>query len=159
MISRKALGFLAATLLVVLPIVGAMAQTPLAEIEQALHAIPVSNPDFILSTIELGMTQPDFPSEPLLRLIERLASHPAQPFEKEAILLVLAHASEDGLPIEGLINKALEGLARGIPLQQIEQGLSDRVKLLAETRDLLYSKGIFSVPAGSPQTSATAIPT
>ena len=138
---------------------GVMAQIPLMEYEQALYSIPVSNPGFILSTIELGMTQEDFPAEPLMQLIDRLISQPAPPFEKEAILLVLAHASEDGLPIEGLINKAFEGLARGIPLQQIEQGLSKRLILLVETRDLLYSKGVFSSPAGSPQTVPTAIPT
>jgi len=159
MISRKAFGLLAATLLMLMPLVGAAAQIPLTEIEQALHTIPVSNPEFILSTIELGMTQSDYPSEPLLRLIERLADHPAPAFEKEAILLVLTHASEDGLPIEGLINKALEGLARGIPLQQIEQGLSDRKRLLDKTRALLFSKGIFITPTGAPQTAATAIPT
>ena len=159
MISRKALGLLVTILLVGLLMVGATAQIPLAEFDQALHAIPVSNPGFILSTIELGMTQPDYPAEQHLQLIERLANHPAPPFEKEAILLVLAHASEDGLPIEGLINKALEGLARGVPIQQIEQGLSSRVQLLAETRDLLYSKGIFSAPSGVPQSAPTAIPT
>lgn len=139
--------------------VAVTAQIPLMEYEQALYSIPVSNPGFILSTIELGMTQEDFPAEPLMQLIDRLITQPAPPFEKEAILLVLAHASEDGLPIESLINKAFEGLARGIPLQQIKQGLSERLILLVRTGDLLYSKGIFSSPAGSTQTVPTAIPT
>jgi hypothetical protein len=53
---------------------------------------------------------------------------------------------------------ALEGVARNVPLQSIEQGLSVRLVLLAETRDLLYSKGIFSGPAEAPQTVPTAIP-
>jgi len=145
-------------LLLLLPAVGAVAQIPLIEYEQALYSIPVSNTAFILSTIELGMAQEDFPAEPLLRLMDRLISHPSPSFEKEAILIILAHALEDGFPIEGLINKASEGLARGVSLQQIELGLSKRLILLAETRDLLYSKGIFSAPAGVPQTVATAIP-
>ncbi|MFC2079079.1 hypothetical protein ACFLSZ_03775 [Candidatus Bipolaricaulota bacterium] len=148
--------------LLILPLwlaVGVTAQIPLTDYEQALYSIPVSNPDFILSTIELGLSQEDFPSEPLLRLIERLADHPTSPFEKEAILLMLAHAMEDGLPVEGLISKAFEGLARSVPLQHIEQDLSKRLVLLAETRDLLYSKGVFSAPEGSPQTVSTAIPT
>ncbi|MCK4570636.1 hypothetical protein KAT84_01675 [Candidatus Bipolaricaulota bacterium] len=146
-------------LLLVLPAVGVIAQIPLVEYEQALYSIPVFNPDFILSTIELGMTQGDFPAEPLLRLIDRLASHPAPSFEKEAILIVLAHALGDGFPIEGLINKASEGLARGVPLQQIEQGLLVRWSLLVLTREeLLWSKGIFSAPAGLPQKMPTAIP-
>ncbi len=157
MISRK-LGMFWITLILLSLAVGASAQIPFMEYEQALYSIPVSNPDFILSMIELGMTQADFPAEPLLWLIDRLGRHPAPPFEKEAILLLLAHALEDGLPIESLINEAFEGLARGVPLQQIERGLSVHLILLAETRDLLYSKGIFNVPAGSPQTVSTAIP-
>ncbi|MFC2106522.1 hypothetical protein ACFLS0_07220 [Candidatus Bipolaricaulota bacterium] len=157
MISRK-LGMFWIILTLLSLAVGASAQIPFMEYEQALYSIPVSNPDFILSTIELGMTQADFPAEPLLGLIDRLVSHPAPPFEKEAVLLLLAHALEDGLPIESLINEAFEGLARGVRLQLIERGLSIHVILLAETRDLLYSKGIFNMPAGSPQTVSTAIP-
>jgi len=157
MISRK-LGMFWIILILLSLAVGASAQIPFMEYDQALYSIPVSNPDFILSTIELGMTQADFPAEPLLWLIDRLVSHPAPPFEKEAILLVLAHALEDGLPVESLINEAFEGLARGVPLQLIERGLSVQLILLAEIRDLLYSKGIFNMPAGSPQTVSTAIP-
>ena len=158
MISRTAFKFWMIVLLVVLFAVGAVAQIPLMDYQRVLYSIPVSNPDFILSTVELAMTQPDFPAEPLLRLIDRLVDHPAPAFEKEAILIILAHAMEVGLPIEGLINRASEGLARGVALQQIEGGLSQHLILLAETRDLLYSKGIFSAPAGAPQPVTTAIP-
>ena len=146
-------------LVVVFAVAQVTAQVSLAEYEQALHAIPVSNPDFILSTIEWGMTQLDFPAAPLLRLIDRLAQHQAPAFEKEAVVLVLAHALEEALPIEGLTSMALEGLARNVPLQSIEQGLSVRLVLLVETRDLLYARGIFSAPDGSPQAVITAIPT
>jgi hypothetical protein len=145
-------------LMLLLPGIHAVAQTPLSDFDQALHAIPVSNSDYILSSIELGMTQDDFPAEQLMRLIERLTSRSAPAFEKEAVLLVLAHALADGLPIEGLVNKALEGIARGVSLQWIEQDLSERLILLSETRDLLYSEGVFSAPQGSPQTTPTAIP-
>ena len=158
MISRKIPVLWTMLLLPLLLAVGVTAQVPLMEYEQALYSIPVSNPGFILSTIEMGMTQGDFPAELLLRLIDRLVSHPAPSFEKEAILLVVAHALEDGLPIESLINETFEGLARGVPLQQIEKGLSVRRTLLVKTWGLLLSKGIFSVPAGSPQTVTTAIP-
>lgn len=158
MISQAASNFWIVILLLVLPAMGVIAQVPLADYEHTLYSIPVSNPEFILSTIELAMGQPDFPAEPLLRLMVRLTDHPSPAFEKEAILITLAHAMENGLPIEGLINRAFEGLARGVSLQQIEWGLSQRLIVLAETRDLLYSKGIFSAPAGSPQAVTTAIP-
>jgi hypothetical protein len=135
------------------------AQIPLEQFEEALSSIPVSNPDVILSAIQLGMTQDDFPGDQLLRLIDRLATSAAPAYEKEAILIVLSGALTDGLPIEGLINKGLEGVARGVALPKIEQDLSQRLILLAETRDLFYAKGIFSAPPDAPQTVPTAIPT
>jgi hypothetical protein len=158
MISRTSFRFCMMLLLLIVPVLGVIAQIPLTDYEHALSSIPVSNSGYILSTIEMGMAQEDFPAEPLLRLVDRLATHAAQAFEKEAILIILAHAVEDGLPIEGLINRASEGLARRVPLQQIEAGLAQRLVLLRETRDLLYAKGIFSVPAGAPQTMTNAIP-
>jgi hypothetical protein len=66
---------------------------------------------------------------------------------------------EEGLPVDNLITKGLEGLARGVPAQQIEQSLQQRLILLAETRDMLYAAGIFSVAPGSPQSVPTALPT
>lgn len=158
MISRTAYRFCILLLLWIIPTLGVSAQIPLTEFEQALYSIPVSNPSYILSTIDMGMTQADFPAAPLLRLIDRLHALEAPAFEKEAILTVLARAMEDGLPIESLINRTSEGLARSVPLQQIERGLDQRLILLRQSRDLLYAKGIFSAPAEAPQTMANAVP-
>jgi len=158
MISRTAHSFWILLLLLILPTTGVIAQVPLTDFEQALYSIPVSNPEYILSTIVMGMTQADFPAAPLLHLIDRLGALEAPAFEKEAVLIILARAMEDGLPIEDLINRASEGLARSVPLQQIEGGLAQRLILLRESRDLLYAKGIFSAPAEAPQTMANAIP-
>jgi hypothetical protein len=105
------------------------------------------------------MSQPDFPAVDVLRFIERLASTAYSAAEKEAVLVHVIAAMEDGLPVDGLVTKGLEGLARGVPMQQIEQSLHQRTILLAETRDLLYAKGIFSVAPGSPQSVPTALPT
>lgn len=136
-----------------------VAQIPVSEFEQALGAIPVSDTDRSVAAIVLGLSQPDFPAVEVFQLIERAAatSYPAQ--EKEALILHIVTALEDGLPVDGLVTKGLEGLARGIPVTQIEQSLRQRLILLEETRDLLYAKGIFSVVPGSPQSVATALPT
>ncbi len=158
MMVKRALGCCIVLLSMLLPVAVSVAQIPLTEYEHALYSIPVSNASFVLSTIELAMSQVDFPGDLLLRLINRLATQPGAAYEKEAIVMILAHAMEDGLPIEGLINRASEGLARGVALQQIEVALSQRLILLAETRDLLYSKGIFSAAIGAPQSVPTAIP-
>ena len=139
--------------------VSTLAQTPVSEFEQALRAIPVSDIHRCVAAIELGLSQPSFPATEVLQLIERLAttSHSAQ--EKDALLLNVVIAMEEGLPVDGLVTKGLEGLARGVPVPQIERSLHQRLTLLAETRDLLYAKGIFSVAPGSPPSVPTALPT
>lgn len=139
--------------------ISAIAQIPASEFEQALRAIPVSDVNRCVAAVELGLSQPDFPAVEVLQFIERLAttSHSAQ--EKEALLLNIVVAMEEGLPADGLVTKGLEGLARGVPVPQIEHSLHQRLILLTETRDLLYAKGIFSVAPGSPQSVPTALPT
>jgi len=141
-----------------LMILGA-AQVTLGVFEQALQSIPVSDTARHLAALELGMGQADFPSSEALQLIERLAAASGTAAEKEALLLHVTVASEEGLPIEGLLTKGLEGLARGVPVSLIERSIHQRAILLAETRDLLYAMGIFSVAPGSPQSVPTAIPT
>jgi len=154
-------GMIVALSLVLVALLGisGVAQIPLVEFERALLEIPVANPDRFLRAIEIGFGQADFPAEELLQLIERLATHTAPSPEKEALLLPIVSALEEGLPIEGLVNKAFEGLARRIPLPDIEHGLHQRLILLGEVRDLLYSKGVFSVAPGAPQSAPSAIPT
>ncbi len=137
----------------------AIAQIPVSEFEQAFRAIPVSDVQRCVAAVELGLSQPDFPAAEVLQLIERLATTAYSAQEKEGLLLHVVAAVEEGLPAEGLVTKGLEGLARGVPVPQIEQSLRQRSILLAETRDLLYAKGIFSVAPGSLQSVPTALPT
>ncbi len=155
-IANRTIGIVMMLLLLV---AGATAGATLSEFEQALRAIPVSNLDYLLASIQLGMTQSDFPADGLMGLIDRLTRRTASAFEKEAVLLVIARGLSDGLPIEGLVNQALEGLARGVSMQWVEQDLSERLVLLSETRDLLYSKGIFSGSQGSSTAATPTIPT
>ncbi len=137
----------------------AVAQTPQARFEQALRAIPVTDTARPLAAFALGLSQPDFPAAEVIQLAERLAATSYSIPEKEAVLLSVVVAMEEGLPVDGLVTKGLEGLARGIPVPQIARSLHQRLILLAETRDLLYAKGIFSVAPGSPQSVPTALPT
>jgi len=132
---------------------------PFSAFEEALCCIPLEETERILQAIALGYEQEGFPAEDVLRLVERLVDYPSPGPEREGILLTLATALEEGLPVDGLLNKAFEGLARAVPLAQIDSGLHQRLILLIEVRDLLYAKGIFSVPAGSPQSVPSALPT
>jgi hypothetical protein len=135
----------------------AAAEVGLGDFGEALSTIRLENPGYILGALDLGLTQDGFPAEDVLEVIERLAGDPASPDEKEAILRVLAQALYEGLPIHDLVSKTFEGLARRIPLPDIQRGLEQRMALLIELRDLLYAVGIFSTPSGT-ETVPSALP-
>jgi len=154
------------------------ARASIGDFDRALAGIPLSDPERILAAIEGGLEQPGFPGDGLLSLINGLASIPGSANEMEMILLLfaralengmpidgllpigfqLANALEEGLPIEGVLLEALKGIAQGSHISIIEAGISQRLTLLWSVRDLLFSRGVFRVPSGAPQTSPNAIP-
>jgi len=158
-VARRARWIGPVVLLLVALGLSAHAEIPLADYEAVLLAIPVSDLGHVLGAIEFGLSQPDFPAFETMQYLDRLAASRYSAQEREALLSDIVVALEEGLPIEGLVTKGLEGLARGVPAAGIQQSLHQRLVLLAETRDLLYAKGIFSVAPGSPQSVDTALPT
>lgn len=158
--------------------VGTAAQATLGDFERALGAMPLEDPARILAAIESGLQQPSFPAQSLLGLIERLASIPDSVQEKEMVLLLITRALENGMPIDGLVStgfrvataleeglpvegillEALKGIAQGTTVSVIESGIAQRLTLLWEVRDLLFSRGVFRIPVGAPQSTANALP-
>ena len=134
-----------------------------AEVNHALSALcPTSAPE-IMAALEIGFAQGRIEPDEVLHLISRLAIVQGDPAEKEAILLTIAHALQDNLPVKILVDQIEEGLARNIPLTVILNGsgsqprilgLIQRASLLEAVRDLLYSKRIFSAPEGTKAVSA-----
>jgi len=125
-----------------------LAETTAADVEQALQVLSLSQGEEILDAFKIGFVQGHLLPEETLRLVTRLTAAEGGSAEKEAILLTLASALMDDLPGKMLVDKTLEGLSRGVPLTQIGQQVSIRARLLAEVRDLLYSKGIFVATEG-----------
>ncbi len=136
-----------------------LSQTSISDFEQTLSEICISDSGRCIAAIELGLAQTEFPSSEVLQFLDRLAVADTTILEKEALLLNIVIALEEGLPVDGLVTKGLEGFARGIALAEIQISLHQRLTLLTETRDLLYAKGIFSVAPGTPQSVPTALPT
>jgi len=154
------------------------AQVSIDDFTRALSALPLTSGDRILAAIETGLSQEGFPAERMLQLVEQLVVIPGSVEEKEGILTLVARTIEEGLPVDGIIEKgfnlagalgeglpieaiimeALKGFTQGTPLPSIEYGISRRLFLLRAVRDLLFEKGIFSVPPGAPQTSPNALP-
>jgi len=137
-----------------------------AEVNQALSTLYPANAPEIMAALEVGFAQEHVEPDEMLHLIGRLSTVQGNPAEKEAILLTIAYALQDDLPVKILVNKVEEGLARNIPLTVILNGsggqprilgLVQRASLLEAVRDLLYSKRIFSAPEGTKAVS-TCIP-
>lgn len=159
-------------------VVGAIAEVPLDEFDRALRAMPLETHDRILAAIDAHLSSPGFPADELYALIERLATTVGPTAEKEAILLMLmraleselsldgflpaghdlAGAIEEGLSIEGIVLEALKGIAQRSPTAVIVAGITRRLTLLRDVRDLLFSREIFRTSIGSTQAAPTALP-
>ena len=166
-----ALGLLAAATL------GATAQIPIEEFGMALSAISMGAHDRILGAIDSQLGAFGFPAEEVLQLIYQLAPIPAANEDKEAILLLvtraierdlpveglvgvsfdLAHALDEGLPISEVINEALKGITQGVSSAVIEAGITQRLSLLREVRDLLFERGIFRAAPDEGYVPASAL--
>lgn len=123
-----------------------LAASGIPEFERALSSLALPGEAEIQQAFEVGFSQHRLEVEEALLLVEGLARAPGIGPEKQGILLIVAGALRDGLPSSMLVSKACEGLARGVPLSSIEQGVAQRARLEVEVRDLLYAKRIFSSP-------------
>lgn len=130
----------------------ALAAASAADVNQALQALHLTSAEKIMAAFEIGFSQGRLQPEEALHLVKRLSAAEGSPSDKETILLTIAHALEDDLPVSTLVNKVEEGLARSVPLlvilngsggQPLILGLVQRECLLGEVRDRLYQRNIF----------------
>ena len=139
----------------------AAAAVTLDDFARVLAAIPIVNEARVMAAFELGLKSSccGFPASETYRLLERLAAVSGSAADKEAIVLAITKAIEQGIPVDSLLNKAFEGLARAVPLAPLGQLLELRLRLLLESRDLFYSRGIFRAsPGAAVAAGATALP-
>ena len=127
-----------------------LAQGSPIEVTHRIEALSLPHEAEIVSAFQMGFSQGRLSASDTLSLVERLAATGGSASDQDAILLAIAHALEDNLPVTMLQTKAAEGLARGVALPVIAQGLALRERLLAEVRDLLCSKNIFRAEEESP---------
>lgn len=136
------------------------------DVYRALSGLELVHHDEIVQAFGIGFSLGRLSPDRMIQLVNRLAADEGTQADKEGILLVVARALEDDLPVDLLIDKAEEGLARNIPLGVILNGtvgetrilgLVQRKQILEGVRDLLYSKGIFCV-SGKGQAVATSLP-
>ncbi len=136
------------------------------DVYHALDKIPLTHRAEIVHAFGVGFSLGRLVPDRTLRLVDRLAADKGTTADKEGILLTIANALENDLPVTLLIDKTEEGLARNVPLYVILNGsggavrilgLVQREKVLAAVRDLLYAKGIFCISHAG-QATATSLP-
>jgi len=147
----------AALMLAVLVGLLAHADTGNEALATALQGFNLVEKARIEAGLELGLDQGKLSSEPLMRLLELLSASREDAQSKEALLLVLVAAVELELPADGLTDKAIQGMLRGVPLRHITQEIDVRRRLELATRNLLHAKGIFSA-SGTARTAPTYLP-
>ncbi|MCX6100924.1 MAG: hypothetical protein NTV92_05825 [Candidatus Bipolaricaulota bacterium] len=140
----------------------AVAAVTLDDFERVLTSIPVASEARVIAALELGLKSSccGFPADETYRLFTRLADGSGSAADKETVILIVTHAIEEGIPIDSLLNKANEGLARAVSLTSLAQLLQQRLRLLEESRDLFWSYRIFRATPGAPVAAgATALST
>jgi len=138
-----------------------VAAVTLDDFGRVLDSIPVASRDRVMAALDLGLKSSccGFPVSETYRLFERLAGASGSAADKEAVILVVTRAIEEGIPVDSLLNKANEGLARGVSLPSLAQLLELRLELLEKSRDLFWHYGIFRAsPGASVAAGATALP-
>jgi hypothetical protein len=139
----------------------AAAAVTLDDFGRVLAAIPIVNEARVMAAFELGLKSSccGFPVNETYRLLERLAAVSGSAADKEAIVLAITQAIEQGIPVDSLLNKAFEGLARAVPLGPLGRLLELRLQILLESQYLFWGKGIFRAsPGASVAAAATALP-
>ncbi len=137
------------------------------DVYHALDKIPLTHRSEIVHAFGVGFSLGRLVPDRTLQLVNRLAADKGTTADKEGILLTIAHALEDDLPVTLLIDKTEEGLARNVPLYVILNGSGGTVRILglvqrekalvAVRDDLLYAKGIFCI-SRTGQATATSLP-
>jgi hypothetical protein len=133
-------------------------QSTEADVQRALIALTPAHWQEIMSAFALGFERGQITIPVAYRLVNRLSAYQGNQGDKEQILMTIGRALQDDLPVEMLIEKTEEGMARGAPLSLILMGsmgqppilgLAQRVELMEATRDMLYTRRIFSAPPGA----------
>ncbi|UCF10428.1 MAG: hypothetical protein JSW65_01740 [Candidatus Bipolaricaulota bacterium] len=145
-----------AVLLAALAVVG-IAQELRESILPALVDLGIVNADGVADGLVVGIEQGKLTAETTIRLLDLLAAAPGTAEQKEDLLLVLVATLESELPAEGLADKAIQGLTRGVSLMQITREIDMRRRLQLSVRELLHANGIFGAP-GEARTALNHLP-
>lgn len=133
----------AVTALVVGLLVGGVGAQPTPEdVYKCFVELGVSDLQTLQAAFAKGFADKRITPEVALRLCQRLKQTAAPISLREGILQIIGRALLEELPVTMLVDKAFEGLTKGVPLDVINDDLLERKMTLGEVKTLLASKGI-----------------
>lgn len=137
----KCLGLLAALVLLVAPGVWAATSEDVANLIDSMPfsaAAKVTVKNGFLRGIADGRLTAD----QALAFLQRIATSGASIDDRQTVLVSIGQTLSEDIPVEMLINKVDEGLARGLPMDVIAAEVVERRQTLVEVKALLSQKGI-----------------
>lgn len=136
------------TTLLIIGVLGASALALRAEqvtpqdVYNCFRALNVSDLQFLINAYDKGFKDKRITPQTALTLCQRLAQSAAPIPLREGVLRVIGLSLLEELPVTMLVDKALEGLAKGVALEAINDELVQRKATLSEVKALFTNKGI-----------------
>ncbi len=121
---------------------GALAQPTPQDVYKCFAELGVSDLQTLQAGFAKGFADKRITPDTALRLCQRLKQSSAPISLREGVLQIIARALLEELPVTMLVDKAFEGLTKGVPLDVINDDLLERKMTLSEVKTLLASKGI-----------------
>lgn len=124
-------------------LVGVVVAQPTPEdVYKCFAELGVSDLQTLQTAFAKGFADKRIAPEVALRLCQRLKQTAAPISLREGVLQIIGRALVEELPVTMLVDKAFEGLTKGVPLDVINDDLLERKMTLGEVKTLLASKGI-----------------
>lgn len=110
-------------------------------IHTTLQASP-STKDLLCQALRDGFNKTRITPERALSLLQRINQSTAPLEQREGVLMIIAQTLLMDLPVEMIVSKIEEGMAKGVPMSEILKEISERMLALREVRDFLFLRGI-----------------
>ncbi len=120
----------------------AIAQPTPEDVYKCFAELGVSDLQTLQAGFAKGFSDKRITPDTALKLCQRLKQSTAPISLREGVLQIIARALLEELPVTMLVDKAFEGLTKGVPLDVINDDLLKRKTTLSEVKTLLASKGI-----------------
>lgn len=122
--------------------IGAYAQPTPEDVYKCFVELGVSDLQTLQAAFAKGFADKRITPDTALKLCQRLKQSAAPISLREGVLQIIGRALVEELPVTMLVDKAFEGLTKGVPLDVINDDLLERKTTLSEVKTLLASKGV-----------------